>query len=151
MAISPIPEGYSTVTPHLTVKSCEETIEFYKEAFGAHSIEIRRDPQGRVMHAVMQIGDSKVMMHDEYPEMGVLSPATTGGTSVFLNIFTADAQAAWDRAIAAGATVQFPLGQQFWGALYGQLKDPSGHIWEISQRVSDPSDEEILERGFSGS
>ncbi len=150
MPMPAVPPGYHTVTPHLTVKDCEKTIEFYRMAFGADAINIRHDPQGRVMHAVMQIGDSKVMMHDEYPEMGAVSPATSGGTAVYLNIYTDDAQKAWDRAVAAGATVKFALAKQFWGAIYGQLVDPSGHVWEISQQVGEPNEEE-MKKAFSGS
>jgi PhnB protein len=153
MSVAPIPEGYRSITPHLTVKDCEKTIEFYKQAFGATLRNLSKDPQGRVMHADIQIGDSMVMLHDEYPEWGALSPAARGGSSVAINIHTADARKFWDQAVGAGAKIRMPLGDQFWGDRYGQLEDPSGHVWSVSQRIANPTKEEMavaLEKAFSG-
>lgn len=133
MAVTPIPEGFRTITPHLTVKNCGKTIEFYTKAFGAKPRRLIKDPKGVVIHAEIEIGDSIVMLNDEFPDYGALSP---GGSSVAIHIYTADAQKFWDQAVAAGATVKMPLADQFWGDRYGQLEDPSGHVWSVGQRIA---------------
>jgi uncharacterized glyoxalase superfamily protein PhnB len=154
MAVNPIPDGFRTVTPHLTVKNCEKMIEFYTRAFGANLRTIHKGPNGLVMHADIQIGDSMVMLNDEFPEYGALSPASRGGGSgVAIHIYTSDARKLWNQAIAAGAKVKMPLADQFWGDQYGQLEDASGHIWSVAQRVANLTEEELQEaaaKAFSG-
>ena len=144
MAVKPIPDGYHTITPALTIRDCARAIEFYKQAFGAKQRgDIARGPDGKVMHAELQIGDSVIMMSDEFPDYGTLSPQSTGGSSVQLHIYLENVDAAFDRAVKAGATVTMPLADQFWGDRYGTLKDPFGHKWSIATHVKDMSEDEM--------
>ena len=116
MAVRPVPDGYHTITPALTIRDCARAIEFYKQAFGAKERGgIAKGPDGKVMHAELIIGDSVIMMADEFPEFGTLSPQSVGGSSVQLHIYLDNVDAAFDRAVKAGATVQTPLADQFWG------------------------------------
>jgi len=145
MPVKPVPEGYHTLTPHLTVRNAERAIEFYKQAFGA---EVRgggvaKDPQGKVMHAELKIGDSIIMLNDEYPEFGSKSPQSIGDSSMALHIYTDNVDAAFDRAVKAGARVEMPVMDQFWGDRYGRLQDPFGHKWSIATHVRDMSEDEM--------
>lgn len=144
MPAKPVPEGFHTLTPFLTVRDAARAIEFYKKAFGA---EVRggvaQGPDGKVMHAELQIGDSVIMLSDEYPEYGSLSPQSIGGSSMGLHIYLDGVDAAFDRAVKAGATVEMPLMDQFWGDRYGKLQDPFGHKWSIATHVKDMSDDEM--------
>jgi len=116
MAVKAVPVGYHTITPALTIRDCARAIEFYKQAFGAKERGgIAKGPDGKVMHAELIIGDSVIMMADEFPEFGTLSPQSVGGSSVQLHIYLDNVDAAFDRAVKAGATVQTPLADQFWG------------------------------------
>ena len=142
-----IPEGYHTITPHLIVKGAEEAIEFYKRAFGAEVRGIHHGPGNAVMHAEIKIGDSIIMLNDEFPDYGSVGPKTRGGTSTVLNIYTDDADAIFNRATAAGATVIMPLENQFWGDRYGQVEDPYGHRWSIASHLEDLTEEELQKRG----
>ena len=145
MAVKPVPEGYHTITPALTIRDAARAIEFYKEAFGAKQRgDIAKGPDGKVMHAELQIGDSVIMISDEMPEFGALSPQSTGGSSVQLHIYLNNVDAAFDRAVKAGATVTMPVMDQFWGDRYGTLKDPFGHKWSIATHVKDMSEEEMM-------
>lgn len=140
-------ENYHTITPHLTVKDCDKAIDFYKRAFGAEELALLRGPDNKsVMHAELKIGDSILMLNDEFPEWGVLSPTTVGGSSVTINLAADNADAAFDRATSAGATVKMPLANAFWGDRYGQLSDPFGHVWAVIQHLEDLSPEEIKKR-----
>jgi uncharacterized glyoxalase superfamily protein PhnB len=143
MAVKPIPEGYHTVTPFMTVRDAASAIEFYKKAFGATERGVMKDPTGKVMHAELKIGDSIVMMSDEFPDYGALSPQSVGGSSMGLHIYVDNVDAAFDRAVKAGAQVEMPVIDQFWGDRYGKLKDPYGHKWSIATHTKDLSREEM--------
>jgi PhnB protein len=137
-------KGLHTVTPGLTVKDAKGAIEFYKKAFGAVEGEVCFGPDGKqVMHAELKIGDSVIMLNDEFPEMGCVGPATLGGTTVSLYLNVDDVDTWFDRAVKAGATVLMPVADQFWGDRFGQVADPYGHKWGISTHVKDLSDEEM--------
>ncbi len=143
MAVKPVPDGYHTLTPFLTVRDAARAIEFYKEAFGAKERGVAKGPDGKVMHAELMIGDSIIMLGDEYPEFGCLSPQAIGGSSSGLHIYLDGVDAAFDRAVKAGAEVEMPVSDQFWGDRYGKLKDPFGHKWSIGTHVKDMSADEM--------
>jgi PhnB protein len=138
-----IPAGFHTLTPHLTVRDADRALEFYKNALGAEVLNVARMPDGKVMHAALQIGDSKLMLNDEFPEMGGLSPLSTGGTGVTIHIYTENVDDLFNRAISAGAKVKMPLMDQFWGDRYGMVTDPFGHSWSLATHVKDMSPEEM--------
>jgi PhnB protein len=143
MSVKPIPEGYHTLTPFLTVRNAVRAIEFYKQAFGAQERGVAKGPDGKVMHAELKIGDSVIMLSDEFPEFGTLSPQSVGGSPMGLHIYTENVDAAFDRAVKAGAQVEMPVMDQFWGDRYGKLKDPFGHKWSIATHVKDMSADEM--------
>jgi PhnB protein len=143
MSVKPIPEGYHTLTPFLTVRNAERAIEFYKQAFGAQERGVAKGPDGKVMHAEVKIGDSVIMLSDEFPEFGSLSPQSVGGSPMGLHIYIENVDAAFDRAVKAGAQVEMPVMDQFWGDRYGKLKDPFGHKWSIATHVKDMSADEM--------
>jgi len=138
-----VPEGYRTVTPHLTIRGAAEAIEFYKKAFGA--VEIRRSPgpDGKLMHAEIQIGDSRILLNDEFPEMGAFSPSALKGTPVTMHLFVEDCDGVFEKAVKAGATVAMPLADQFWGDRYGLLVDPFGHRWSVASHLKDMTPEQM--------
>jgi PhnB protein len=142
---SPIPTGCHTVTPYLTVLNAKEAIAFYQKAFGAEKISIM-SAEGRTMHAEIQIGNSKVFLCDEFPQMGILAPQNRGGCTSHLLLYLEDVDSAFDKAVKAGCTVKTPLADQFWGDRYGQVVDPSGHIWSLASHVEDVSEEEMKKR-----
>ena len=138
-----IPDGFRTVTPHLVVQDGVQAIEFYKKAFGAVEQARHMTPDGKsVMHARLQIGNSFVLIASEFPP-SCLAPKSRGGTSVFLHLYVEDADTVFDRAVKAGCTVKMPLGDQFWGDRFGQVEDPSGHIWSIATHKQDLSEAQI--------
>jgi PhnB protein len=143
MSVKPVPDGYHTLTPFLTVRDAARAIEFYKAAFGAKERGVMKAPDGKVMHAELMIGDSIVMLSDEFPEFGSVSPQAIGGSPIGLHIYLDDVDAAFDRAVKAGAEVEMPVMDQFWGDRYGKLKDPFGHKWSIGTHVKDLSMDEI--------
>jgi PhnB protein len=147
--VKPVPEGYHTITPHLVIKGADKAIEFYQKALGAKvQGGVHHTPDGKVMHAELQIGDSRIMLSDEFPGMGsASSPQTLGGTTGNLFIYTDNVDRLFDQAAKAGATVVFPLANQFWGDRYGQLKDPFGHVWALGQHTEDVAPEEMERRG----
>ena len=147
MSVKPIPEGYHTLTPFLTVRDAVSAIEFYKQAFGAVERGVAKGPDGKIMHAELKIGDSILMLSDEYPEFGSLSPLSTGGTGMGLHIYIDGVDAAFDRAVKAGARVDMPVMDQFWGDRYGKLTDPFGHKWSIATHTKDLSMDE-MKRGM---
>lgn len=134
MPVKPIPDGYHTLTPFLTVREAARPIEFYKAAFGAQERGVMKGPDGKIMHAELQIGDSIIMLSDEFPEYGALSPLSTGGAGLGLHIYI--------DAVQAGAEVEMPVMDQFWGDRYGKLKDPFGHKWSIATHTKDLSIDE---------
>jgi PhnB protein len=142
-AVKPIPEGYHSVTPHLVCRDALKALDFYKNALGAEIRNVSKDDRGRVMHGEIKIGDSIVMLSDEFPEYHSLSPLGFGGTAVSLHIYTEDADALFSKAIQAGAKVSMPIMDAFWGDRYGQLTDPYGHKWAIATRKRVPTQEEM--------
>jgi PhnB protein len=140
-----IPTGYHSVTPSLVVADGAKAIEFYKNAFGAREIYRFAAPDGSIMHAVVQIGDSMIMLGDEMEAPGGRSPRTIGGTPVSLFIYLDHVDTAWKRAVDAGAKVVQPLADQFWGDRGGCVEDPSGHQWWLAQHVEDLSEAELKE------
>jgi uncharacterized glyoxalase superfamily protein PhnB/predicted TIM-barrel fold metal-dependent hydrolase len=146
--VSPIPEGYHSVTPGITVQNAAEAIEFYKRAFGAEELSRMTAPDGTtVWHAEIRIGDSHIMLGDEMPDMGVTrAPKSLGGTASSLHLYVEDVDAAFERAVAAGATVAMPVSDQFWGDRYGTVLDPYGHLWGIATRKEILSEEEMYRR-----
>ncbi len=143
MSVKPIPDGYHTLTPFLTVRDAERAIEFYKNAFGAESRGVMKGPDGKVMHAEIKIGDSVVMLSDEFPDFGSVSPQGLGGSPMGLHIYVDDVDSSFDRAVKAGAQVEMPVMDQFWGDRYGRLKDPFGHKWSIATHTKDLSMDEM--------
>lgn len=143
MAVKPIPDGYHTLTPYLTVRNAAKAIEFYKQAFGATERGVMKGPDGKVMHAELLIGDSIVMLADEMPDFGALSPESVGGSSSGLHIYVNNVDDAFARAVKAGAQTEMPVSDQFWGDRYGKLKDPFGHKWSIATHVKDMSADEM--------
>lgn len=145
----PVPDGYHSVTPYLSVQNAALAIEFYKKALGAAEV-VRMDmPGGKVGHAELQIGDSRIMLADEFPDMPeavARSPKSLGGTSFGINLYVEDVDARFKRAVEAGATVKRPVKDQFYGDRSGTLEDPFGHIWTISTHVEDVSPEEMKRR-----
>jgi uncharacterized glyoxalase superfamily protein PhnB len=133
--VSPIPEGFHTITPSITVKGAAEAIEFYKKAFGAIEIDRATWTDGTtIMHATIQIGSSRLMLNDEFPEMGARGPIAIGGTPVSMFLYVEDSDAVFNAAVAAGATVAMPMNDAFWGDRWGIVADPYGHIWQLSTR-----------------
>jgi PhnB protein len=145
MTVQAIPQGYHTLTPYMTVRDAARAIEFYKQAFGAVEKGVMKGPDGKVMHAELRIGDSLFMLADEFPQFGSLSPQSIGGSGMGLHIYVEDVDSAFDRAVKAGANVEMPVGDMFWGDRYGKLVDPFGHKWSIATHKSDMSAEEIEE------
>lgn len=141
----PIPDGYHTVTPYLAINGAAKAIQFYKKAFGATEIEVCDSPEGKIMHAVLKIGNSYIMLSDESPECdsGVSSPDSLKGVTSSIFLYVPDADAAFKQAVEAGAKVKMPLEDMFWGDRFGQLQDPFGHMWSISTHQKDMTKEEI--------
>jgi PhnB protein len=140
---APTPEGMHTITPHLVCDGAADAIEFYKKAFGAVEIGRLPDKEGRLMHAMLRIGDSPLMLVDEYPERQTLGPETLQGSPVTIHLYVEDVDAAMERAVAAGAKVTMPVDDMFWGDRYGRLEDPFGHHWSIATHKRDLTAEEI--------
>ena len=146
MTTKPIPDGYRTATPYLIVKGAADAIEFYKRAFGATELLRMADPQGRVGHAEIKIGDSVIMLADEHPSMGYRSPRSLGGSSVSILLYLEDVDGVFERAVKTGAKAQRPVMDQFYGDRSGTLEDPFGHVWTIATHVEDVEPEEMKRR-----
>ena len=145
--IKAIPDGYHTLTPHLVVKGASQAIEFYKKAFGAEELGRMPGPDGKsLMHAELKIGDSRLFLVDEFPEMDCRAPQTIGGTPVTIHMYVEDVDAAFSKAVAAGAQIRMPLADMFWGDRYGVLADPFGHAWSLATHKEDLTPEEISTR-----
>jgi len=140
--IKPIPDGMHSVTPHLICAGAADAIEFYKKAFGAVEEARLPGPGGRIMHAMIRIGDSAVMLVDEMPEWCALGPKALKGSPVTIHLYVENADATFERAVKAGAKVTMPLEDQFWGDRYGKLEDPFGHHWSVATHVREVSMEE---------
>jgi PhnB protein len=141
-----IPEGMHTITPHIVLRNAAQAIDFYKKAFGAEELGRSLTPDGKIMHAMIRIGDSLLMMNDEFPNMGCSSAETLGGTNITLHIQTEDVDSLFDRAVKAGAKATMPVADQFWGDRYGQVTDPFGQRWSLATRVEQLTPEEVEER-----
>ena len=146
MSVKPIPDGYHSVTPYLIIKGAADAIEFYKRVFGATELMRVPGPGGAVMHAEIKIGDSIIMLADEFPDMDALSPKTIGGSPVGLMLYLPNVDEVFHRAIAVGAKELRPLQSQFYGDRSGTVEDPFGHKWTISTHVEDVTLEEIERR-----
>jgi PhnB protein len=132
------------ITPHIVVQGAERAAAFYRDAFGAEELDRIPVPDGRLMSVRVRIGDGLLHLADEFPEIGVLAPPSVGGTAVALALEVADADAAFARAVAAGAEVRQPLQDAFWGDRHGQLEDPFGHPWNISKHLRDVPHDEVV-------
>ena len=142
-AVKPIPEGMHTLTPHIVVDGAAAAIDFYKKAFGATERLRLPAPGGKLMHAQIQIGDSALMLVDEFPEMQTFGAKTLKGSPVVLHLFVSDVDATLSQAVAAGGTLKMPAADMFWGDRYGQIQDPFGHVWSVATHKQDLTPEEI--------
>ena len=145
-SVKPIPEGYHNVTPYLFVRSAASAMDFYKNVFGATEIMRMLGSNGKIMHAELKIGDSVVMLADENPQNGVMSPQTIGGYSVGLHVYVENVDAVIQKAVESGAKLLRPIKNQFYGDRSGSLLDPFGHMWSVATHVEDVSPEEMRKR-----
>ena len=143
--VKAIPEGMHTVTPHLLCAGAAEAIEFYKKAFNATEKSRLPGPNGKLLHAAIQIGDSTIMLADEMPDWGAVGPKALKGSPVVIHLYVADADAFAARAVGAGAKMTMPVTEMFWGDRYGQFEDPFGHRWSVATHVRDMSPAEVQE------
>jgi len=146
MPAKPIPDGYHAVTPYLIVGGAAKALDFYKRAFGAKERMRLPMPEGRIGHAEIEIGDSVIMLADEFPQMGAKSPQTIGGTPVGICLYVDNVDAVFKQAIAAGGREEKPLQNQFYGDRSGTLIDPFGHKWTVATHIEDVPPEEISRR-----
>lgn len=146
--VSYIPEGFSSVTPYLVINGAAKAIEYYKNVFGATEVVRMDQPDGKVGHAELQIGNSRIMLADENPQMGTghASAASIGGSPVSLYVYFPDVDRVVERAVAAGAKILRPVQDQFYGDRNGFIQDPYGHLWGISTHVEDVAPQEMEER-----
>jgi PhnB protein len=144
--VNAIPEGFEGATPYLSIKGAAGAIEFYKNAFGATETMRLAGPDGRIGHAELKIGKANIMLADEHPEIGFLSPRTLGGSPVVIHIYVEDVDALAAQAVAAGAKLMRPVADQFYGDRTGQFEDPFGHIWHFATHKEDVSHEEMGRR-----
>jgi len=144
--VKPIPDGYSAVTPYITVKGAAAALDFYKKAFGAEEVYRLNSPDGKVAHAEIRIGGAVIMLHDEMPEWKALSPQTIGGSASSIMLYVKDADAVTKRAVDAGATLTMPVADQFYGDRCGGITDPFGHKWSIATHIEELTHEEINQR-----
>ncbi len=143
--VKPIPDGMHTVTPHLVCAGAAKAIEFYKKAFNAVELGKVPEPGGKLLHALIRIGDSPVMLVDEFPDHHSLGPKSLKGSSVTIHLYVQDVEAVFNQAVAAGATVTMPVADMFWGDRYGLLEDPFGHHWSIATHIRDVNPNELQE------
>jgi PhnB protein len=147
MAVKPIPEGYHTLSTYIAVDNASEAIDFYKRAFGAKERVRMEAPGGAIGHAELEIGDSLIMLSDPMPQALTKSPKQVGGTTAGIFMYSKDVDAAMEKAVEAGATVEMEPDDMFWGDRFGSVVDPFGHVWSIATHKEDLSMEEIAERG----
>ena len=144
-AVSPIPEGYHSMTPQLTCRDAAAAIDFYKNVLGATELMRMASPGGKVMHAELQVGDSRLMVNDEFPGAAAAPPPTAvHSSSVF--VYTADVDALFELAVQAGSRVDMPISNMFWGDRFGKFTDPFGHQWGVATHVEDVAPEELQRR-----
>ena len=152
--VNPIPDGYHTVTPHIIVKDAAKAIDFYTKAFGATENFRMPGPDGKsVMHAEIKIGNSHVMLAEENPDWQCKGPTLLGGTPVTIHLYVNDADAAFKKAVDAGAEATMPVDTMFWGDRYGKVTDPFGHVWSVATHIEDVPPEEMgkrMEAMFAG-
>ena len=141
--VKPIPEGMRSVTPHLVCAGAADAIEFYKKAFDAVELARMPGPQGKLMHAMIRIGDSAVMLVDEAPEWGMLGPKALKGSPVTIHLYVEDVDATVERAVKAGGKITMPVQEMFWGDRYGTLEAPFGHRWSVGTHIRDVTMEEM--------
>ncbi len=146
MAVNPVPEGYPRVSPYLCVDGASAAIDFYSQVFGATERMRMPSPDGKIGHAELQIGDSLIMLSDEWPDMDQRGPRSIGGTPVTLSVYVDDVDAVFDRAVTAGATPLRPVENQFYGDRTGYFEDPFGHRWSVATHVEDVSPDEMARR-----
>jgi uncharacterized glyoxalase superfamily protein PhnB len=145
--VKPVPEGFHTVTPHLIIRGAAKAIEFYKKAFGAEEIMRMPGPDGQsIMHAEIRIGDSHIMLNDEFPDWGKVSPQALNGSPVTIHLYVNNVDAVFNKAVQAGATAVMPVTDMFWGDRYGYLQDPFGHCWSVATHIADYTPEECMKR-----
>jgi uncharacterized glyoxalase superfamily protein PhnB len=141
-----VPDGTHSITAHLVVNNGPEAVAIYKNAFGAEVLGVHYTPDGKLMHAELKVGDSRLMLADEFPSFGSISAKTLGGSPVVLNLYSEDVDKMFDQAVRAGAVVTMPLANQFWGDRYGQIQDPFGHRWALGQHIEDVAPDEMERR-----
>lgn len=146
MAAKPIPDGFHTVTPHIVCQNASAAIDFYKKAFGAEEVMRMPGPGGGIMHAEVTIGNSRVMLVDEMPQMGCKSPKSLGGSPVTIHLYVNDVDKVYNQAVGAGAIPAMPITDMFWGDRYGMVIDPFGHQWSIATHKEDLSPQQCAER-----
>jgi PhnB protein len=146
-----IPRGYRTVTPYLIIKDAASAIDFYKQAFKAKVLMCLSEPNGKIGHAEIKIGDSRIMLADEYPETGFRGPQSFGGSPVSILLYVDDCDDMFNRAVVKGAKIVKPMTDQFYGDRAGTLEDPYGHIWTIATHQKDLTSEEIMKRAATAS
>jgi PhnB protein len=146
MATKPIPEGYHTVSPYLAVEDATRAIEYYTRAFGAKEAVRMDAPGGKIGHAELEIGDSRIMLSDPFPQASTKPPKELGGTSASVFLYVEDVDATVKQAVDAGASVTTEVADQFWGDRFGTITDPFGHVWSIATHVEDVPPEEMAER-----
>ncbi|MBK9088791.1 MAG: VOC family protein [Holophagales bacterium] len=144
--VNPIPEGYRTVTPYIVVKGAAEALDFYAKAFGAEEVVRMPGPGGSVMHAEVKIGDSMLMLSDEFPDWGQLGPISRGGTTCTMMLYVENCDASFQRAVDAGCAVTSPPKDEFWGDRFAKVTDPFGHQWAFATHIEDVSPEEMTKR-----
>ncbi len=146
MTVEPIPEGFTSVNPYLTLEDGRAALDFYKRAFGATEIGVMESPDGRIAHAALRIGNGVVMFSDPFPQFAGKPPKELGGTSVVLLLYVDDVDALVRQAADAGATIDMQPEDQFWGDRMGQVTDPFGHVWQVATKIEDVSPEEMDRR-----
>jgi PhnB protein len=146
MATKPIPDGYNTVSPYLAVEDAASAIDYYTKAFGAKEVVRMDAPGGKIGHAELKLGDSRIMLSDPFPQASTKPPKELGGTSASVFLYVEDVDALVKQAVDAGATVTMEVADQFWGDRFGTITDPFGHVWSIATHVEDVPPEEMAER-----
>lgn len=149
-SVKPIPEGMRSITPHLVCDGASDAIEFYKKVFGAVDLGRLPGPDGKLMHAMVRIGDSNLMLVDANPSWGVAGPAKDGSPGVTIHLYVEDADKVYAQAVEHGATARMPVAEMFWGDRYGVLIDPFGHCWSIATHVRERTVEEMKSAAATG-
>ena len=144
-AASPIPAGFHTITPHLVCDGAADALTFYAQAFGAQELSRMPGPGGRLMHAQVRIGDSLLMLADAFPDFGSVGPLALKNTPVYIHLYVEDVDAAYARAVEAGAKPLMPPADMFWGDRYGQVEDPFGHRWSIATHERDMTPQQMMD------